>query len=335
MHLLQRGLEKQRLAAENLRLREAVSLYKVGEAIAASLSLEEVLTTLGDAAVHDVRRRSTSTVARRRRGRLLRAAAQGQPRCCRAERRAPTSSGAACRRPTRWWSTSPDDAVLNVSGRPRAALPRRAERALPAAYALMAVPLKRASSTVGYIVALGSPARSALRRGPAKAPQHRSARAPRRPSRTRGSTKTSRRPSSRPSRASRAPSTRWTATPRATPTASRTTPPCSRRSSASAPEEVEIVRQAALMHDIGKIGCVLNLNKPGKLTQDEYEIFKKHPGYGREILEPIKFLHPLVPGVYLPPRALGRQGAIPLGPRAARTSRSSRASSPWPTPTTR
>jgi HD-GYP domain-containing protein (c-di-GMP phosphodiesterase class II) len=62
---------------------------------------------------------------------------------------------------------------------------------------------------------------------------------------------------------------------------------------------VEVVRQSALMHDIGKIGCVMNLNKPGKLTQDEYEIFKGHPGFGREILEPIKFLNPLVPGVHL------------------------------------
>jgi HD-GYP domain-containing protein (c-di-GMP phosphodiesterase class II) len=64
-------------------------------------------------------------------------------------------------------------------------------------------------------------------------------------------------------------------------------------------EQIEIVRQSALMHDIGKLGCVLNLNKPGKLTQDEYEQFKKHPGYGRDILEPIKFLHPLIPGVHL------------------------------------
>ena len=71
------------------------------------------------------------------------------------------------------------------------------------------------------------------------------------------------------------------------------------RGSASRPTQIEIVRQSALMHDIGKIGCVLNLNKPGKLTQDEYEIFKKHPGYGRDILEPIKFLHPLIPGVHL------------------------------------
>jgi putative nucleotidyltransferase with HDIG domain len=63
--------------------------------------------------------------------------------------------------------------------------------------------------------------------------------------------------------------------------------------------EVEIVRHSALMHDIGKIGCVINLNKPGKLTQDEYEIFKKHPVYGREILDPIKFLGPVIPGVHL------------------------------------
>jgi HD-GYP domain-containing protein (c-di-GMP phosphodiesterase class II) len=65
------------------------------------------------------------------------------------------------------------------------------------------------------------------------------------------------------------------------------------------PDMVETVRQAALMHDIGKIGCVMNLNKPGKLTQDEYEIFQKHPAYGKDILDPIKFLNPLIPGVYL------------------------------------
>lgn len=62
--------------------------------------------------------------------------------------------------------------------------------------------------------------------------------------------------------------------------------------------QIEIVRQSAMMHDIGKIGCVLNLNKPGILTEREYEIFKKHPGYGKEILNPIEFLHPLVPGVH-------------------------------------
>ncbi len=63
-------------------------------------------------------------------------------------------------------------------------------------------------------------------------------------------------------------------------------------------EQVEVVRQSALLHDIGKVGCVLNLNKPGKLTREEYALFKKHPGFGRDILEPIAFLEPVVPGVY-------------------------------------
>src|SRR5512140_607803 len=54
IHVVQRGLEKQRLAAENLRLREALSLYKVSEAIQASLSLEEVLATIADTALHEL-----------------------------------------------------------------------------------------------------------------------------------------------------------------------------------------------------------------------------------------------------------------------------------------
>ena len=63
--------------------------------------------------------------------------------------------------------------------------------------------------------------------------------------------------------------------------------------------KIEIVRQAALMHDIGKIGCVMKLNKPGKLTAEEYETFKAHPEYGRDILEPIDFIQPVIPGVHL------------------------------------
>ena len=61
IHVVQRGLEKQRLAAENLRLREALSLYKVSEAIAASLSLDEVLATVADTALHEVHADLVST----------------------------------------------------------------------------------------------------------------------------------------------------------------------------------------------------------------------------------------------------------------------------------
>src|SRR6188472_2456242 len=54
VHIVQRGLEKKRLTAENLRLREALSLYKVSEAIAASLSLDEVMATVTDSAFTEV-----------------------------------------------------------------------------------------------------------------------------------------------------------------------------------------------------------------------------------------------------------------------------------------
>src|SRR5271154_814070 len=61
VHVVQRGIEKQRMAAENLRLREALSLYKVSEAIAASLSLDQVLETVADSCIHEVRADLVST----------------------------------------------------------------------------------------------------------------------------------------------------------------------------------------------------------------------------------------------------------------------------------
>ena len=65
------------------------------------------------------------------------------------------------------------------------------------------------------------------------------------------------------------------------------------------PEVEELICQSALMHDIGKIGIRNEeLNKPDKLTQKEYAMFKSHPGYGKHILEPITFLHDIIPGVY-------------------------------------
>src|SRR4051812_32331287 len=54
IHVVQRGIEKQKLAAENIRLKEAISLYKVSEAIQASLSLEQVLSTVSDTALHEL-----------------------------------------------------------------------------------------------------------------------------------------------------------------------------------------------------------------------------------------------------------------------------------------
>lgn len=59
------------------------------------------------------------------------------------------------------------------------------------------------------------------------------------------------------------------------------------------------LRQAGILHDIGKIGITSNiLNKPGKLTPDEYETIKSHPAMGRRILQNISFLGEVVPIVY-------------------------------------
>ncbi|HZK11371.1 MAG TPA: diguanylate cyclase, partial [Atribacterota bacterium] len=53
-------------------------------------------------------------------------------------------------------------------------------------------------------------------------------------------------------------------------------------------EDVNLMRLAGLMHDIGKIGIPDSiLNKDGKLTIDEYEEIKKHPEIGYRILSSV------------------------------------------------
>ncbi len=50
-------------------------------------------------------------------------------------------------------------------------------------------------------------------------------------------------------------------------------------------DKVELIKLAAPMHDIGKVGIPDKiLNKPDKLTDDEFEIMKKHTEYGYDIL---------------------------------------------------
>jgi HD-GYP domain-containing protein (c-di-GMP phosphodiesterase class II) len=61
------------------------------------------------------------------------------------------------------------------------------------------------------------------------------------------------------------------------------------------PEQmIRYIEYAALLHDIGKIGIDdAILLKPGKLTTEEYEVMKRHPIIGHQILAPIKFLGPV------------------------------------------
>ncbi|MDX1377365.1 MAG: HD domain-containing protein [Anaerolineales bacterium] len=63
-------------------------------------------------------------------------------------------------------------------------------------------------------------------------------------------------------------------------------------------EKIELVRQAAFLHDIGKLAIPETiLHKPGKLTPIEYEFVKKHSDIGADLLastEGLKHLAPFV-----------------------------------------
>jgi putative nucleotidyltransferase with HDIG domain len=91
-------------------------------------------------------------------------------------------------------------------------------------------------------------------------------------------------------------------------------------------EEMEEIRLAGILHDIGKIGVPESvLNKPSCLTPEEYELVKSHTVLGEKILEPLKVKaierirkmvrshHERVDGKGYPDGLTG--GNIPLGAR--------------------
>jgi len=60
--------------------------------------------------------------------------------------------------------------------------------------------------------------------------------------------------------------------------------------------EIKTLEQAAILHDLGKVGVPNDiLHKKEKLTKEEYEIIKKHPQIGAGIIRPIHFLGKLIP----------------------------------------
>ncbi len=57
-------------------------------------------------------------------------------------------------------------------------------------------------------------------------------------------------------------------------------------------EGQELIETMGLLHDIGKIGIPDSiLNKPGRLTEEEFEVIKTHPEQGKIILKDIKKLN--------------------------------------------
>ncbi len=289
VHVVQRGLEKQRMSAENLRLREALSLYKVSEAIAASLSLDQVMETIAESLLNEVRVDLYASFLEDGEGGFL------QRQSMRGSKLAAEIS----------LGTLDHQAVLARLGDTGFILEQGA-RSGPffakepdiAPVSFLSVPLRIKQKIIGFLVGVSFDVTHRLEEGQRKLMSIIASRA-----------------------AAAIENARLYEDLQATfqqtieglakaiDKMDRYTSGHSDRVATYAvrlaqvlglgPIEVEFVRQSALMHDIGKIGCVLNLNKPGKLTNDEYDAFKKHPVYGRDILEPIKFLHPLIPGVHL------------------------------------
>ena len=65
-------------------------------------------------------------------------------------------------------------------------------------------------------------------------------------------------------------------------------------------EDLERIRTGALLHDIGKIGIAdAVLQKPGRLTDEEFALIKMHPQIGRHILENVQGFAPYLPAVEL------------------------------------
>jgi HD-GYP domain-containing protein (c-di-GMP phosphodiesterase class II) len=59
------------------------------------------------------------------------------------------------------------------------------------------------------------------------------------------------------------------------------------------PDQWLSIRRGALLHDIGKIGVPDRvLWKPGSLSEEEWQLMRRHPAYAEDILAPIEFLRP-------------------------------------------
>jgi len=289
VHIVQRGLEKRRLSAENLRLREALSLYKVSEAITASLSLDEVIATVADSGLNEIRADMVMTWLDNGEGAFFPRNVSLASAFPEAEEVGELNAQTVAER------LKQESFLVEHGARARELFATHPSRQVQS---ITIIALKMRDRLLGWIAVVSLTASKRFDEGQRKLLSIIASRA-----------------------AAAIENARLYEDLQATfqqtiTSLARTIDKMDRYTSGHSErvaryavnlarwlglnaEQIEHVRHSALMHDIGKIGCVMNLNKTGKLTTQEYEVFKRHPTYGREILDPIKFLQPVIPGVHL------------------------------------
>lgn len=310
VHIVQRGLDRQRLAHENIRLKDALSIYKISEAIATSLSLERVLDLVLDATLDAVDADVVTllledpvAVANGRSERFIEQMRKTSPR-------ARGNEGAPALNLGEVLPIFADDRPLIVHG-------TRAQRFLsgPPAKTLVSfcsIPLKLNGRIIGMLNAYSYKQGQKFSEGQRKMLYVLGSRAA-------ASIENARLYESlveankglTHANISLEENFRQTIIgfAHALEESDRYTRGHSERVATYArviahglglpPSELDIVVRAALMHDIGKIGVKNDrLNKPGKLTPEELAMFRTHPAKGRRILEPIPFMRDLIPGCY-------------------------------------
>lgn len=288
VHVVRRCLEKKALEAENLRLKEAVSLYRVSEAIADSLSLEEVLDTVVHTAVTEV----NADVA------LIFLDGGDKGYLERSRKVSPGFDRAFAFGevdPHMFTEFFQQEESLLVQGKKGLRFFRTAPEGL-APRSLVVTRLRTSGRTVGYVVAISFSTGKIFDEGQRKLLSIISNRAA-------ATIENARLYEDLKLTFEQTLLGFVSAIDKMDEYTAGHSEGVARYARLLAvrlglpSDEVEVVRQAALMHDVGKIGCVASLNKPDKLTPVEFEAFKKHPEYGKEILEPIKFMATIIPGV--------------------------------------
>jgi response regulator RpfG family c-di-GMP phosphodiesterase len=305
VHIVQRGLDRQRLQQENIRLKEALSIYKISEAIATSLSLETILELILDATLDEVEADMvTLWLADPRTGHYQERMRKVSPRC----ETAPTLGAPNLEEILTHYRQERPLLVHGIKAS-RFLTETPIDRRL---VSFCSIPLKVRQSVIGMLNAYSFTKGNKFNEGQRKMLAVLGSRAA-------VSIENARLYENlvdanrdlKSANSSLEENFRQTIVgfAHALEESDRYTRGHSERVSGYArliaeglglrDKEVETIVWSGLMHDIGKIGIRYEkLNKPGKLTPEEMAMFRTHPAKGKRILEPIPSMRDLIPGCY-------------------------------------